>query len=99
MSEFTHDTAPTEFVEAGGIRFAYRRFGKPERTPLVFSQHFMGNLDDHDPALSDAFATDREVILFDNTGIASSGGEVPETIEQTARDAAAFIDALGLATQ
>lgn len=98
MSEFTHDTAPTEFVEAGGIRFAYRRFGKPERTPLVFFQHFMGNLDDHDPALSDAFATDREVVLFDNTGIASSSGEVPETIEQMARDAAAFIDALGLAT-
>lgn len=98
MSEFTHDTAPTEVVQAGGVRFAYRRFGKPERTPLVFFQHFMGNLDDHDPALSDAFALDREVILFDNTGIASSSGEVPETIEEMARDAAAFIDALGLAS-
>jgi hypothetical protein len=27
-----------------------------ERLPLVFFQHFMGTLDDHDPALSDAFA-------------------------------------------
>ena len=25
----THQTAPTQFVEANGIRFAYRRFGKP----------------------------------------------------------------------
>ena len=24
----THQTAPTQFVEANGIRFAYRRFGK-----------------------------------------------------------------------
>jgi hypothetical protein len=24
----THETAPTQFVEANGIRFAYRRFGK-----------------------------------------------------------------------
>ena len=26
----THQTAPTQFVEANGIRFAYRRFGKPD---------------------------------------------------------------------
>jgi hypothetical protein len=71
----THNTAPTQYVEADGIRFAYRRFGVPDRTPLVFFQHFMGNLDDHDPALSDAFAADREVILFNNTGVASSSGQ------------------------
>src|SRR6202035_1990101 len=56
MTQFTHDTAPTQYVDAGGTRFAYRRFGVPGRPPLVFFQHFMGNLDDHDPALSDAFA-------------------------------------------
>jgi pimeloyl-ACP methyl ester carboxylesterase len=98
MTQYTHGTAPTQFVEAGGIRFAYRRFGTPERTPIVFFQHFMGNLDDHDPALSDGFAADREVILFNNTGVASTSGLVPETIEQMATDAAAFIEALGLAT-
>jgi pimeloyl-ACP methyl ester carboxylesterase len=38
------------------------------------------------------------VILFNNTGVSSTGGLVPETIEQMAADAAAFIDALGLAT-
>ena len=56
----------------------------------------MGTLDDHDPALSDAFASDREVILFDNAGVASSSGTVPCTIEAMARDAITFIDALGL---
>ena len=98
MTRHTHLTVPTQFVEANGIRFAYRRFGAGSHVPLVFFQHFMGNLDDHDSALTDAFAADREVILFNNTGIASSTGTTPDTIEQTARDAAAFIDALGLKT-
>jgi len=98
MTEFTQYMAPTQYVEAGGIRFAYRRLGVPERPPLVFFQHFMGTLDDHDPALSDAFASDREVILFNNAGVASSTGSAPDTIEATARDAITFIDALGLTT-
>jgi pimeloyl-ACP methyl ester carboxylesterase len=98
MTRFTHNTAPTQYAEGGGTRFAYRRFGIPGRSPLVFFQHFMGTLDDHDPALSDAFATDREVILFDNTGVASSTGTVPDTIEAMARDAITFTDALGLTT-
>lgn len=98
MTQHSHETAPTQFVEADGIRFAYRRFGTGSGAPLVFFQHFMGNLDDHDPALTDAFAADREVILFNNAGVASSTGTTPDTIEQAARDAAAFIDALGLET-
>jgi pimeloyl-ACP methyl ester carboxylesterase len=100
MNDYTHDTAPTEFVEAGGIRYAYRRFGNTNigRTPIVFFQHFIGNLDDHDPAISDGFAIDREVVLFNNRGVASTSGEVPNTIEQMATDAATFIDALGLTT-
>jgi hypothetical protein len=38
----THQTAPTQFVEANGIRFAYRRFGKSGGVPLVFNMHFTG---------------------------------------------------------
>jgi pimeloyl-ACP methyl ester carboxylesterase len=98
MTSFTHDTAPTQYAEGRGIRFAYRRFGGPGRPPLLFFQHFMGTMDDHDPALSDAFAGDREVILFNNTGVASSSGIVPDTIEAMARDAITFTDALGLTT-
>jgi pimeloyl-ACP methyl ester carboxylesterase len=96
MTEHRHQTAPTAFIEANGVRFAYRRFGAKSGVPLVFFQHFMGNLDDHDPALTDAFAADREVILFNNAGVASSSGATPDTIGQAARDAEAFIDALGL---
>ena len=98
MTQYTHDTTPTQYAEGGGTRFAYRRFGNPEQPPLVFFQHFMGTMDDHDPALSDAFAADREVILFNNTGVASSTGTVPDTIEAMARDAITFTDAIGLTT-
>ena len=33
----THQTAPTQFVEANGIRFAYRRFGKTGGVPFVYA--------------------------------------------------------------
>src|SRR6266850_7106130 len=37
MTTYTHQTAPTQFVEANGIRFAYRRFGKaPDFDPNLF---------------------------------------------------------------
>jgi pimeloyl-ACP methyl ester carboxylesterase len=92
----THDTAPTRFVDAGGIRFAYRRFGNPIGTPIVLLQHFMGNLDNYDPAITDALAERREVILTDNAGVGLSTGVAPETVAGMARDAASLIDTLGL---
>jgi pimeloyl-ACP methyl ester carboxylesterase len=95
MTEHTHQTAPTQFVDGAGIRFAYRRFGKSQGVPLVFFQHFIGTIDNWDPAVTDGLARDREVILFNNAGISSSGGETPNTIAEMARDAALFIDALG----
>ncbi len=89
-------TVPTQFVEANGIRFAYRRWGKEGKLPLVFNQHFTGNLDNWDPAVLDGLAQEREVILFNNAGIASSTGEVPQTFAGMAKNAEAFVDALGL---
>src|SRR6202047_3349860 len=91
-----HKTAPTQFVEADGIRFAYRRFGNAAGVPLVFNQHFTGAMDHWDPAVTDGFARDREVILFNNAGVSNSSGEVPTRIEKMAADAIAFIKALGL---
>jgi pimeloyl-ACP methyl ester carboxylesterase len=91
-----HQTAPTQFVEANGIRFAYRRFGKSGGVPLVLNQHFTGTMDHWDPAVTNGFAKDREVILFNNAGVSSSSGEVPTSIEGMAANAIAFIRALGL---
>ena len=96
MDSYTHHTAPTQFVEANGIRFAYRRFGKKEGLPLVFIPHILGNMDSWDPSVTDGFAKDREVILFNNAGVASSTGEVPVTFAEMAKGAGVFIEALGL---
>jgi pimeloyl-ACP methyl ester carboxylesterase len=98
---YTHQTAPTQFVGAAGIRFAYRRlanrrFGVKIDIPLLFFMHLNGTMDHWDPALTDGFAQNREVILFNNAGVSSSSGEVPASIEEMARHAAAFIDALGI---
>src|ERR1700681_4821986 len=92
----SHQTAPTQFVEANGIRFAYRRFGKTGGVPIVFNQHYIGTMDYWDPTVTDGLARDREVILFNNAGVSSSSGEVPTTFERMGANAIAFIKALGL---
>jgi pimeloyl-ACP methyl ester carboxylesterase len=98
-------TAPTSLIDAGllhaeapnGITYAYRRFGNAAAgVPVVFLQHFRGNIDNWDPALVDAVAADREVILFDNVGVGATSGITPGTVEEMARDAVVFLDVLGL---
>ncbi len=92
----THDTAPTQYVEANGIRFAFRRFGKQGGVPLVFNQHYTGTMDYWDPAVTDGLAKDREVILFNNAGVSNSSGETPSSFQEMGANAIAFIRALGL---
>jgi len=94
-------TAPNLRLEAAnGVTYAYRRFGTRSTgaLPLVCLMHYRGNLDNWDPTLVDTIATQREVILVDNAGVGGSTGTVPSTMAQMARDAIAFIDALGLRT-
>src|SRR5690348_17059451 len=92
----SNSTAPTQFVEARGETYAYRRFGSGSALPLLCLQHFTGTLDNWDPAVTDPLANRREVILFENAGVGRSGGIVPETVEAMADHALAFVDQLGL---
>src|SRR5262245_10323784 len=89
---------PNERVSAAnGVDYAYRDTGGGADTvPLVLFQHFRGNLDGRDPALIDELAAGRRVITFDNAGVGGSTGTTPDTIEQMARDALAFLAALGV---
>src|SRR5260370_39045025 len=96
MTTHPHQPPPTKFVGANGIRLASRRFGKAGGVPLVFNMHFTGTMDHWDPLVTDGFAKDREVILFDNAGISSSSGDVPTSVEGMAANAIGFIKALGL---
>jgi pimeloyl-ACP methyl ester carboxylesterase len=91
-------TAENRWVEIEGATLVYRRFGDGESDapPLLCLQHFRGNLDNWDPALVDRLATDREVVLLDNRGVGGSTGVVPDNVDDMARDALRFVDALGL---
>jgi pimeloyl-ACP methyl ester carboxylesterase len=90
----TRELATTERVVAGnGIEYAYRDAGE-SGVPLVLLQHFRGNLDNWDPALLDALATERRVVTFDNVGVAATSGTTPSTIEPMAQGAIAFMDAM-----
>ena len=80
----THVTAPTQYIEAGGIRFAYRRFGQDKGVPLILMPHYRAGMDHWDPAVTDGLAASRPVILFDNAGIAGSSGKTPHTMEEMA---------------
>ena len=90
----TYADAPTKVVAAAqGSHYAYRDIGSGT-APLVLLQHFRGNLDNWDPALIDALASHRRVVAFDNAGVGGTNGTTPNTIEQMAAGAIAFLDAM-----
>src|SRR5258705_10373124 len=90
----SYTTAPNRLMHASnGIDYAYREIGTGT-IPLVLLQHFRGNLENWDPPLLDALASERRVTAFDNVGIGATTGTTPNTMEQMAHDALFFIDAL-----
>jgi pimeloyl-ACP methyl ester carboxylesterase len=91
-------TAPTLFLQTPKEKYAYRRFGKKSKYPLLFLQHFTGTLDNWDPAVTDPLATGHDVILFENAGVGRSTGKVPTTMAEMAQHAFAFLDTLGIKT-
>jgi pimeloyl-ACP methyl ester carboxylesterase len=87
--------APTETIDVGGTRFAYRQLGPDTGVPVIFLNHLGAVLDNWDPRVIDGIAAKRRVIAFDNRGIGASGGTTPTSVEAMARDAVAFIRSLG----
>lgn len=93
---YTHNSAPTQFIDADGVRYAYRRFGTASGTPVLFLAHFRAGLDNWDPAVVDGIAQHHPVILFNNAGVASSGGKPADTVAGMAQHVITFLLALGL---
>ncbi len=92
----SYSSLPNKLISApNGVDYAYRDTGGGG-APLVLLQHFRGNLDSWDPALIDALASARRVITFDNAGVGGSTGTTPDTVEQMAHDAIAFLAAMDL---
>ena len=94
-SNTTWKDAPTYTISGGGVEFAYRQLGPSTGVPVVFLTHLAAVLDNWDPRVVDGIAARRRVIAFDNRGVGASSGSTPTTIEEMARNAVAFIRALG----
>ena len=92
----TYQHAPTNTVDAGGARFAYRQLGADTGVPVIFLVHLAGNLDNWDPRVVDGIAARHRVITFDNRGVGASTGKTPDTIQAMAKDAVTFIRTLGI---
>lgn len=92
---FTHQTAPTTTIKVNGTDFTYRSFGREDGIPVVFLQHFTGNMDNWDPDVVNAIAINHPVVLFNNRGVGSSKGTTPDNVAAMAQDAVDFIHALG----
>ena len=75
----TQQTAVTQFVDASGVRYAYRTLGPSSSTPPVMHIHFRASMDFWNPALINALAARRPVIIFDNAGVGKNSGEIPPT--------------------
>jgi pimeloyl-ACP methyl ester carboxylesterase len=96
MSDVTHETAQTQFVKVGDVRFACRRFGRRGGAPLLLLNYFAANLDKWDPKVTNSFAAERDVILFDYPGIGGSSGETPSTVAALTEACVEFCRALNL---
>ena len=86
---------PTKSINVDGTPVAYRELGPATGVPVIFLHHLGAVLDNWDPRAVDGIAAKRHVITFDNRGVGASGGKTPNTIEEMARDAVAFIRSLG----
>jgi len=95
-SNTTWTNTPTQTINAGGVKFAYRQLGPDTGVPVVLLTHLAAVLDNWDPRVIDGIAAEHRVIAFDNRGVGASSGSTPTTIEEMARDAVTFIRALGL---
>jgi len=90
----TQQTAVTKYAVANGVKLAYRQLGKETGIPLVMLMHFRGNMDFWDPALINALASSRPIILLDNAGVGKSEGEIPTTLEGWASHVIALVKTL-----
>src|SRR5579859_2290296 len=93
---YTHETVPTDFIAAGGIRYAYRRFGKTGKTPLLLLGYLNSNMDALDPALTNGLAREHDLILFDNAGVGASEAHTPATVVEMSKHCFVFCRGLRL---
>jgi len=95
-SRIAWKNASTNSVDVGATKFVYRQLGPDTGVPVIFLNHLAAELDRWDPRVVDGIAAKHRVIAFDNRGVGASKGSTPNSVAAMARDAVAFIRALGL---
>lgn len=91
----TYQNVNTDTVNVNGTKFYFRKLGEDKGTPVIFLNHLGATLDNCDPRIMDGIAKQHQIIAFDNRGVGATEGKTPLTISEMAKDARAFIHALG----
>lgn len=92
----TFQYAKTQTIKVGGTDFYYRELGESnDGVPVIFLNHLAATMDNCDPRIMDGIAKNHLLICFDNLGVGATRGKTPKTISEMAKDARAFIQALG----
>ncbi|KAL7790696.1 Alpha/Beta hydrolase protein [Trichoderma afarasin] len=91
------ENAPTRFLMANGIKFAYRIIGpeKPSKPPVLFLNHYRSSIDLWDPlVVNGVAASGRQVITYDYAGLGHSGGDCELSIKGFSANVVAFLKEL-----
>src|SRR5688500_1369679 len=95
-STMTFQNVKTQTINVGGTNFYYRKLGENNSgVPVIFLNHLGATMDNCDPQIIDGIASKHHIICFDNRGVGATKGKTPKTIAEMAKDARAFIHALG----
>ncbi|CAM2954898.1 alpha/beta fold hydrolase [Actinomyces slackii] len=91
----TWSETPNSRLAVGGEHLVYRDLGPLGGTPVILLTHLGAPLDEWDPAVVNALAANHRVVALELTGMGSSTGTVPGTIQEMAGTARAMIASLG----
>lgn len=92
----TYQNVKTESIDVNGTKFFYRKLGENNSgIPIIFLNHLAATMDNCDPRIMDGIASKHQIICFDNRGVGATKGKTPKTVAEMAKDARAFIHALG----
>lgn len=95
-SGITFQNVKTQTINVAGTDFYYRKLGENNSgVPVIFLNHLAATMDNCDPRIIDGIASKHQIICFDNRGVGATKGKTPKTITEMAKDARAFIHALG----
>src|SRR5436190_8842559 len=96
IATMTFQNVKTQTINVDGTNYYYRKLGENNAgVPVIFLNHLAATMDNCDPRIMDGIASKHQIICFDNRGVGATGGKTPTTVAEMAKDARAFIHALG----